>query len=217
MDKQFAIFDMDGTLIDSMPYWGRLLGEYLDRLHVPADQRDFLLYRTRRMSMADSAAVLQQELRLDRSRMMIEMELGDLMDSHYLRDIPLKPGIESYLQRLREADVHLCIATLTPTPLAKLCLERLGISKYFDFLISCEEMGVGKEVPDIFLQCALQMGSTPYDTAVYEDSYRAIRTARRAGFYTVGVYDQSGARHWEEMCLTCDETIQDWHEAAEQF
>lgn len=217
MEKQFAIFDMDGTLIDSMPFWDRLLGEYLERLKVSEEQRDYLLYRTRRMSLSESAAVLQRELRLDRSRMMIEMELGDLMDSHYLRDIPLKPGIESYLRRLREADVRMCIATLTPTPLAKLCLERLGISKYFEFLISCEEMGVGKEVPDIFLQCALQLGAAPYDTAVYEDSYRAARTARNAGFYTVGVYDESSARRWEDLCLICDETIQDWKEAAERF
>lgn len=217
MDKQFAIFDMDGTLIDSMPYWDRLLEEYLDQLRVSEEDREYLLYRTRRMSLSEAAAVVKRELRMERSTQQMENEMGDLMDAHYMTDIPLKPGIESYLRRLREADVHLSVATLTPTPLAKLCLERLGISKYFDFLISCEEMGVGKEVPDIFLQCALQMGSAPYDTAVYEDSYRAIRTARRAGFYTVGVYDHSGAHHWEEMLLTCDETIQDWHEAAERF
>ena len=217
MDRQFAIFDMDGTLIDSMPYWGRLLEEYLNQLQISETDRDYLLHRTRRMSLSEAAAVVQRELRLERSLQQMENEMGNLMDTHYLTDIPRKPGIVSYLRRLREAGVRMSIATLTPTPLAKLCLERLDIAKYFEFLISCEDMGVSKEQPDIFLQCALQMGAAPYDTAVFEDSYRAIRAARQVGFYTVGVYDRSSAHHWEELCFLCDETIRDWQEAAEQF
>ena len=217
MDKQYAIFDMDGTLIDSMPFWDRLLKEYLDQLRISEEDREYLLHRTRRMSLSEAAAAVQRELRLDRSTQQMENEMGDLMDAHYMTDIPLKPGIVSYLKRLREMRVRLCVATLTPTSLAKLCLERLDIAQYFDFLISCEDMGVSKEQPDIFLQCALELGANPHDTAVYEDSYRAIRAARRAGFYTVGVYDRSSAHHWEELCLICDETIQDWNEAAEQF
>lgn len=213
MDRHFAIFDMDGTLIDSMPFWGGLLSEYLERLWVPEEERDRILYLTRRLSLPDAAAVIQQELRLNRSAHQVRMELGDLMDKHYMEDIPLKPGIAPYLRRLREDGVELCIATLTPSPLAKLCLERLNIAQYFAFLISCEDMGVGKDEPDIFLQCALELNAPPYAAAVYEDSYRAARVAKKAGFYTIGVYDNSGAHHWDDMCLLCDETIQDWSKA----
>ena len=217
MDKQFAIFDMDGTLIDSMPYWGDLLDEYMAGLGLSEDQREYLLYKTRRMNTSEAAVVLKQELGMRRTVMDIQMEMGDLMDRHYMSDIPLKPGIVPYLQRLVEEDVTLCVATLTPTPLAKLCLERLDIAQYFDFLISCEDMGVDKSEPDIFLQCALQMGAPPFDVAVYEDSFRALRTAKRAGFYTVGVYDDSAAHHWEEICMISDEIIRDWYEAAEEW
>ena len=217
MDREFAIFDMDGTLIDSMPYWARLTEDYLKRKQVPGELRASLLRKSRRLSTPDTAAVIQRELGLRQTPMQIQLEMGDLIDEHYQRDIPLKPHVERYLQRLREMNVAMCVATLTPVPLARICLERLGIADYFAFLRCCDEVGVGKERPDVFLQCAWDFGVRPYEIAVYEDSYQAAMTARRAGFYTIGVYDDSNARHWEQMLYRCDETIHDWAEAAERL
>ncbi len=214
MEKQFAIFDMDGTLIDSMPYWGRLTGEYLGQLQISENRRASLLRKTRRLGMQDAAAVIQSELHLDQTPMQIVLEMGNIIDAHYLKDIPLKPHVKTYLRRLQEMGVAMCVATLTPVPLARYCLERLGIADYFAFMRCCDEVGAGKERPDIFLQCAWDFGARPYEIAVYEDSYYAAMIARRAGFYTIGVYDDSSARHWDDMVYQCDETILDWAEAA---
>ena len=65
----------------------------------------------------------------------------------------------------------------------------------------------GKERPDIFLECAWRLGAEPEDIAVFEDAYYAARTAKMAGFYVVGVYDEDNDRHWKDMARVCDETV----------
>lgn len=85
------------------------------------------------------------------------------------------------------------MATATPEPLARLCLERLGVADQFAFLLSCDAVGSGKDRPDVFLEAARRLGSAPADTAAFEDAIYAARTAKQAGFYTVGIYDETSA------------------------
>ena len=104
----------------------------------------------------------------------------------------------------------MCVATGTAAPLARLCLERLGVADYFVDILSCEDIGVSKECPDIYLLAARRLGSTPEETAVFEDALYAARTAKKAGFYTVGVFEPGYAEWWEELSALADETITDW-------
>ena len=213
MDRPWVIFDMDGTLIDSMPYWDRLTDEYLDQMQLSEKVKTILRYKVQSMSMLESAALFKEVLDLPHTPVQIELEMGDIMDRHYQEDIPLKPGVKAYLQKLREQDVAMCVATLTPVPLARACLERLGIADYFVFILSCDDVGAGKDQPYIYLQAAWEFGADPSEVAVFEDAHYAARTAKQAGFWVVGMYDETHAKHWPEMQYICDETIQSWDEA----
>ena len=199
MDKQFCIFDMDGTLVDSMGYWKRLGREFLAQKGV-TENVEPVLERIKPMTMTESAALFIESFALSGTPESIAAEMNAVMDEHYRRDVPLKPGADRYLQALRSRG-------------ARLCLERLGVADQFEFLLSCDAVGGGKDRPDVFFEAARRLGSAPADTAAFEDAIYAARTAKQAGFYTVGVYDENSAGRWMEMTALADETIRDWREA----
>ena len=146
MDKQFAIFDMDGTLIDSMIFWKNLASEYLTSqgvTNIPTD----ILEQIKPMTMSESAALFVQEFGLTGDP---EAEMNAMMDEHYRKDIPLKPGVEKYLQTLHEKGVRMCVASATAEHLMESCLARLGVQGYFEFLLSCETVGAGKCNPLVY-------------------------------------------------------------------
>ena len=141
MDKGFAIFDMDGTLIDSMIFWKGLASEYLSSkgiTHIPAD----ILEQIKPMTMSESAVLFQQEFGLTGDP---EAEMNAIMDAHYRNDIPLKPGVWEYLQLLHINGIRMCVASATAEHLMESCLTRLGVRDCFEFLLSCETVGVGKK------------------------------------------------------------------------
>ena len=211
MDKKFAIFDMDGTLIDSMSYWQRLAGEYLFSRgvtpeQIPAD----LPERIKTATVTGAAAIFIELFGFSGTPEKIAAEINALMDEHYRRDIPLKPGMKEYLDGLKRSGVALCVASATAAPLMEACLTRLGVRGDFAFLLSCEELGVTKNSPEIYLQAAKRLGSTRGETAVFEDALFAVQTAKKAGFYVVGVYEETAKDHWNEITAIADETVTHW-------
>ena len=216
MNKPFAVFDMDGTLVDSMVYWQRLGREYLTAQGVP-EGMDEVLERIKPMTRAESSALFIETFGLPGTPESVMAEMNAVMDGHYRSDIPLKPGAEVYLSALKAKGAKLCVATATPEPLARACLERRGVLEDFEFLLSCDAVGAGKDRPDVFLEAARRLGAAPAETAVFEDATFALQTAKDAGFYAVGVWDASGDKHWDAMTALADETVQDWKAAAEEL
>lgn len=209
MDKQFAIFDMDGTLIDSMIFWKNLASEYLSSkgvTQIPAD----ILERIKPMTMSESAALFQQEFRLSGDP---EAEMNAMMDAHYRNDIPLKPGVREYLQTLHSRGVRMCVASATAEHLMETCLTRLGVRDCFEFLLSCETVGTGKRSPLVYHESAGRLHATAAEIAVYEDALYAVQTAKEAGYYVVGVYDDSAAKNWLTIEKLADEIVLNWEEA----
>ena len=210
MDKRYAIFDMDGTLVDSMGYWDSLAEEYLHSQGVKVVPPE-ILRRIVPMTMAESADLFRQELGLTGSRESIAADMNGLMDVHYHTDVPLKQGAEAYLQALHRRGVKMCVASATAEPLMEACLERLGVRELFQFVLSCDSVNAGKDRPDVFHEAARRMGApSPGQVAVYEDAVHGGRTAKAAGYYLVAVYDDSGKAHWEELKAMADEVIERW-------
>lgn len=202
---------MDGTLVDSMPIWKSLGKDYLEaRGHRPTQAQ---LAAMGPMTMLEGAAFLMDTFGIEGPPERIIGEMHEVMDEHYRTDIPLKPGIRDYLAELSKRGVRMCVATATAEPLARACLERLGVADYFDFILSCETVGKGKTQPDVYLEAARRMGSTPAATAVFEDALYAARTAKEAGFYTVGIPEAAYAQDWPALSALADETILDWRKA----
>ena len=107
----------------------------------------------------------------------------------------------------------MCVASATAEHLMESCLTRLGIRDCFEFLLSCETVGAGKRSPLVYNACAERLGAVPRDIAVYEDALYAMQTAKEAGYYVVGVYDDSAAGNWQTIETLADEIILNWEEA----
>ena len=214
MDKRFAIFDMDGTLVDSMVYWKRLATEFLESKGV-LEISPTVLERIKPMTMTESAALFIKECELSGTDESVAEEMNAMMDEHYRRDIPLKPGVTVYLEALQRKGVAMCVASATAEELMDACLSRLGVAHCFSFLLSCETVGIGKNRPDVYWESAKRLGAESAEIAVYEDALYAAETAKNAGFYTVAVRDDSNQPHWENLTALADEAILDWQTAAQ--
>jgi len=211
MNKRYAIFDMDGTLVDSMGYWKALGRDYLAGLGVRATAEQ--LEPIGPMTMLESAAYFMETFGIAGPAQRIVDEMHAVMDSHYRNDVPLKPGVKEYLEELRKQGVRMCVATATAEPLSHACLSRLGEDGCFDFILSCETIGVGKTRPDIYHLAAERLGAAPGAIAVFEDALYAVQTAKQAGYYTVGIYEPAYDKDWGRISALADETISDWRKA----
>lgn len=210
--KQFCIFDMDGTLVDSMGYWRQLERFFLSQKGIHGDI-DPILELAKPLSLIESTALFIKHFNLQGTPESLAAEMQSVMDAHYRNDILLKPGAKEYLKTLKSQGCSMCIASATPKPLIHTCLSHLGVIDMFDFILSCDEVGSGKNRPDVFLEAVHRMGSTPTETAIFEDSLQAVQTGKQAGFYVVGIQDSYNKPYWDVLANTADEIIFDWQVA----
>ena len=188
--RKGAVFDVDGTLLDSMPIWEDAPSGFLAGFGIkaPADLGRIMF----RMSLDEGASYLKANYLPQLSEQEIKDGVsGVVRDFYFFRAQP-KPGAGEFLEHMRRQDIPMYVATTGRRELVRAAFERLGFDRYFDGVITCEEVGAGKSSPKIYLEAARRMGSEPDETYVFEDVIHAIRTANRAGFVTVGLYDKSG-------------------------
>lgn len=209
MNKKYAIFDLDGTLVDSMKYWKNLTREYLNIKGV-YDIPEEIFKLIKPITMIESASLFIERFGLNGTPESVAQEMNHIMDQHYFNDIPLKDGVKEYLDKLDKEGKNMCVASATAIPLVEGCLSRLGILDYFSFVLSCETNGKGKNDPDIYLEAAEKMGAKPEDIAVYEDALYAAETAKKAGFYVIGVFDENSEKKFDRLKEIADEVILQW-------
>lgn len=205
MNKKYAIFDMDGTLIDSMGIWENLGSEYLYSKGI-TENIEHITEEIAALTMSESAALFAERFLPNLDGTAVAKEMNEIMDNHYKKDIPLKKGVKEYLDLLKKSGVRMCVASATEECLMKACLERLEILSDFEFILSCETINTSKREPAIYLEAARRWNAQPDEIAVYEDAKYAAETAKRAGFYVIAVYDKA-EKQWRQICETADETI----------
>lgn len=205
-----AIFDLDGTLVDSMPYWRGHLGAYLEDLNLPIP--DDLEVK---VNQSGSFKLLFAEIsRRDPSITMDDIikTYHDRMRPEYRHHIQAKESVRAYLEHLKKEGIPMCIATATPRDLFLPMIERIDFESFFDFYITVPEIGIGKNKPDIYNYCANRYGYDVADCTVFEDTIQAITTAKTAGFYTVGVADSVSAWAEDRIRAVCDRFINSFEE-----
>ena len=189
---QGAIFDMDGTLVNSMILWD-VIWEDIGRRYmnvegfVPDADFDKTL---RTMTLRGAMATIHEHYGVGESAEALFAEADALCRDFYANRVELKPGAREFLDRLYEAGIPMCLATATAPDLIPLSIARCDMAKYFGAVLSCVEIGKGKEHPDIFLEAQKRLGTPVEETWVFEDSYIALRTAHGIGMPTVGIYDK---------------------------
>ena len=213
---QGAIFDMDGTLVNSMILWD-VIWEDIGRRYmnvegfVPDADFDKTL---RTMTLRGAMATIHEHYGVGESAEALFAEADALCRDFYANRVELKSGAREFLDRLYEAGIPMCLATATAPDLIPLSIARCDMAKYFGAVLSCVEIGKGKEHPDIFLEAQKRLGTPVEETWVFEDSYVAAHTAHKIGMKTVGVYDKNNYDH-ERMEQLADIYIGQGHTLAE--
>ena len=197
-----CIFDVDGTLLDSMPVWDDIGERYLTSQGIAAGEglRDVL----NTMSLEQGATYLKEEYQIEKSVPEIVKEVLKIVSDFYRFEAPLKPGVEETLEWLKKRQVRMVIATSGNKELVEAAFERTGILGYFEQIYTCTEIGAGKDEPTIYLKAAEDLNTKPEDTLVFEDALHAAETAKKAGFVVVGVYDAGNEGNISRMKEVCD-------------
>ena len=197
-----VIFDVDGVLLNSMPVWENLGEIYLERLGIEAEKG--LGETLFAMSLEEGADYLIENYGLKQTPGEIIAGLNRELQDFYGRKVPLKEGVRGYLEEFRDRKIPMAIATSGDRANAEAALKRLKVLSYFRAVFTCSEIGSSKSHPDIYYAAALQLDTDPSDTWVFEDALHAIRTAKKAGFRTAGVYDRASGRDLAQIRDTAD-------------
>ena len=203
-----AIFDLDGTLLDSMWMWRTVLSRYLEKMDVPNHKE--INEEVYKMSFADAIAYVTERLDLG----MTAAELTDSLEKYifylYQHEIEIKPYVREYLARLQKEGVKICLATLTDRYMAEAVLERFDVLKYFDYIVTVPEVGVTKDQPDIYEDCLKNTGVEKKDAVVFEDAPYCMKTAHDAGFVCYGIEDPWQNPSEEFIGKYCDRFIRSY-------
>ena len=202
-----AIFDLDGTLLDSMFIWDTSGEEYLRSLGKEPHEDLNETFMT--LTLEEAAEYYREHYGVTLSVKEIVDGINAMVEQTYRTKVTLKPGISEYLAWLKENGVRMCVATVTDRYLVEETLERLGVRHYFSEIFTCAEVGFGKDKPIIYQKALEHLGTEKSDTYVFEDLPFALNTAKTDGFPTVGIYDRHEA-HQDELKELADYYVLDF-------
>ena len=202
---QAAIFDLDGTLLDSMGVWAQIDVDFLGNHGIPVT--DDYVKAVTSMGFREAAEYTIGRYGFSQSTEEIMDEWNQMCRNAYEHAIVLKPHAKETLSRLRQSGVKLGVATALRPDLYVPALQRNGVYAWFDAFVSLQEVQRGKGFPDIYLLAAQRLGMEPCRCMVFEDILAGILGAKAGGFHTCGVYDESSAHDWAKIRAAADRTL----------
>lgn len=184
---QGAIFDADGTLLDSMGMWDTVGERYLASLGIAA--RPGLRQILFPLSLSQCAVYLKESYHLLQSHQEIEDGINGTIRAFYCHEVQAKAGAKEFLRELRRRGIPMVLATATDRAVITEGLAKTGLLPLLDGLITCGDLGVDKRTPVIFHYARDRMGTDTDATWVFEDAVHAAQTAYQAGYRVAGVAD----------------------------
>ena len=182
-----AIFDLDGTLLDSMSIWDTIGNDYLCSLGIETKENLAETFKT--FTLEQSAEYYRTHYGVCLSTCEIIGGINDMIGNFYRNTIPMKKGAAEFLENLSRKNIKMCIATVTDRQLAEAALIRLNVRNYFAGIFTTTEVGCGKNSPQIYRTALAFLGTKKQETLVFEDTYHALMTAKNDGFPVAAVYD----------------------------
>ncbi len=188
---KYAIFDLDGTLIDSMSVWRSVTDEYIKTLGIKGGVPE--------IKKIEKTKWREELIRILKEKYNIEINLDevykwvyDFMIEQYANHITLKPSSRELLDKFLNDGVKMCICTSSDSELIKPLLKNRDMEKYFEFYVHCKDFGKEKDDPEIFLYCMKKLGAKePSEVMVFEDALYSAKTAKENGFYVIGRKDDT--------------------------
>ena len=185
MQAKGFIFDADGTLFDTMEFYKNFAPNVIKLFGlIPKPE---LREQIRSMTIEQACVFFKEEYELKESIEEITEKVSDLVDSLYSEMATLKSGVAEFLKGAKMRGIKMCIATASPKESVRIGTERLGISEFIDFIITCSDANTTKRESKIYVEAAKKMGLEPKDTVVFEDAHHAILSAKKGGFRVVAV------------------------------
>lgn len=182
-----AIFDLDGTILDSMFIWDTIPEDYLHSLG--KEPKENLAEAFKTFTLEQAAEYFRNNYGIKLSIQEIVEGINNMVAEIYRTKVVLKTGVSDFLKRLQSAGVKMCIATVTDKLIVDDVLSRLNVRDYFSEIFTCAEVGYNKETPEIYRQALKHLGTPKTETVVFEDVLHAIKTAKEDGFKVAAVYD----------------------------
>ena len=204
------IFDVDGTILDSMNVWFKVTSNFFELHGLVLTDEQAEAYKE--MTLEESLPQINAQYGLGMTNEEIFNEFRTLVSREYSNTIMLKPGIDTYLKRLRDNGTKIAVATSGYEGMCKSAFRRLGIIDYIDAYAFSSEVGVNKGNPDIYLLAAKRIGILPHECTVFEDIALGIGTASKAGFKTCAVYDDTNANQTQLLKQISDRYITGWQD-----
>ena len=202
------IFDVDGTLLNSMHIWGELGKRYLSSVGIEA--RPGLGKILFPMSLDESSEYLKKEYNLPDSVEKILEDTIKILSDFYRNEAVPKEGAIDFIKRMQRRNIPMAIATSGDRRILDTALARLGITECFTGVLTCSELKTNKRVPAIYQHAAEIFGTAPEETAVFEDVLHAIQAAKSAGFITYAIEDKSSIQDRDGIKETADFYLQDF-------
>lgn len=211
MTKHF-LFDFDGTLVDSMPYWAGGMVGVLDNHSIPYG--DDIISIITPLGGAGTIAYFQK-IGLDLPTEVIRKELDDSLTPIYQNIVPEKKGVAHCLREMKKRGHRLHVLTASPHIWLDPCLERLGLADLFDNIWSSDDFGTGKNNPEIYRMVAQRIGASIDEITFLDDNINADKAAKLSGVKVIGVYDESTKDSEQEMRAVTDAYIYNFTELEE--
>lgn len=197
-----AIFDIDGTLLDSLGIWEEADERYLEEQGIQAEEGLVrILYP---MTLQEACAYIRRHYPVEDTQEEIISKIRKIVEVFYREQAPLKKGVAGFLSAIRAKGIPVIAATTGEKALAEAAFQRLGIETFFREILTCTGVGAGKDQPKIYEEGARLLGSRPEETLVFEDAFYALKTASDAGFLTIGVRDPYNEQDLGNILDTAD-------------
>ena len=201
-----AIFDMDGTLIDSLMLWNIIWARFgslfcENGIFAPSSEDDKAV---RTMTLKDAMNHIHKQYNIGKSGDELLETVNEIITDFYSEEVELKDGVVEFLEYCYNNGIKMCIASATDKELIKIAIKHCNIEKYFKDIFSCAEIGSGKDKPDIYIKAQECLGTKTEETCIFEDSHIAIDTADKINIKTVGIYDEVSKADQEELKALSD-------------
>jgi len=188
MNIKGAIFDIDGTVLDSIYIWDTVAADYLRSIGLVPQEGLREIVKT--MNMQEAAQYFREAYNVAYSEKEIALAVNKMIERSYFEDVLPKVDAKAFLANLQAQGVAICAATSTDEYLVKAALQRNDMLQYFSKIFTCTQVGKGKTEPDIFDAALAHLGTKKEETVIFEDSLYAIKTAKKAGYRVAAIYDR---------------------------
>ncbi len=205
-----VIFDLDGTLVDSMWMWKAIDVEFLGRYGYDCPEN--LQKDIEGMSFSETAVYFKDKFKLPMTLDEIKAIWIEMSIDKYRHEVPPKPGILDFLPFLKKQGIRMGIATSNAHEMVNAVLDSLGLRGYFDVVATACEVAAGKPAPDIYLKVAADLGVNPEKCLVFEDVPAGIMAGKRAGMRVGAVEDDFSLSMTEEKKKLADFYIKNYHD-----